>query len=465
MVRGLGLSDFDEIVAAIDADASADELLSIPVPPSYRGLTVREQDVSLFDGVPLAERDPARTLRVDPVPVPQLAPDEALIAVMASAINYNTVWSAFFSPVPTFAFLKRNGRRSAAWRRHDLPYHVLGSDAAGVVVRVGDGVSRWKPGDRVVVNGAYIDFEDAAAHTDAMLCADTCAWGYETNFGGLGELCVARATQLMPKPDHLTWEEAACNGVCNGTAYRELVSENGARMKQGDVVLIWGGSGGLGGYAVQYALNGGAYPVAVVSSPERAQLVRSLGCDRVIDRVEEGFRFFDGDRIDTRELKRFRDRVRELTGGEDPDITFEHTGRETFAASVYVTRRGGTVVTCASTSGYEHTYDNRYLWMGLKRIVGTHIANLREATEANRLLARGAIHPTLSRSFPLDDAIGAVQLVRRNEHNGKVGVLCLAPEEGLGVRDDALRARHLDAIMRFRSLPAAVDGSVPVAAG
>ena len=155
---------------------------------------------------------------------------------------------------------------------------------------------------------------------------------------------------------------------------------------------------------------------------------------------------------DPKEWKRFGARIRELTGGEDPDIVFEHPGRETFGASVYVTKRGGTIVTCASTSGFMHEYDNRYLWMNLKRIVGSHFANYREAWEANRLIAKGVIHPTLSRVYPLTETGQAAFDVHRNLHQGKVGVLCLAPEEGLGVRDAELREVHLTDINRFRGV-------------
>jgi crotonyl-CoA reductase len=262
-----------------------------------------------------------------------------------------------------------------------------------------------------------------------------------------------KSNQLMPKPGHLTWEEAACPGLVNSTAYRQLVSHNGARMKQGDVVLIWGASGGLGSYATQFALNGGGTPVCVVSSPEKAEICRRMGADLVIDRSAEGYRFWSDEHTqDTREWKRFGARVRELTGGEDPDIVFEHPGRETFGASVFVVKRGGTVVTCASTSGFWHEYDNRYLWMNLKRIVGSHFANYREAWEANRLIAKGAIHPTLSKSYPLAETGQAAYDVHRNLHQGKVGVLCLAPQEGLGVTDPELRERHVVAINRFRNI-------------
>ena len=233
-----------------------------------------------------------------------------------------------------------------------------------------------------------------------MLDPEQRIWGFETNFGGLAEIALVKSNQLMPKPAHLTWEEAASPGLVNSTAYRQLVSRNGAGMKQGDNVLIWGASGGLGGYATQFALNGGATPVCVVSSAEKAEICRRMGAELIIDRRAEDFRFWKDEHTqDPKEWRRFGKRIRELTGGEDVDIVFEHPGRETFGASVFAARKGGTIVTCASTSGYMHEYDNRYLWMNLKRIIGSHFANYREAWEANRLIAKGAIHPTLSQGL------------------------------------------------------------------
>ncbi|MDP9797340.1 crotonyl-CoA reductase [Catenuloplanes nepalensis] len=444
----------DAIMAADGARDPAAELAAIgaiPIPESYRGMAVRAGDVSMFDGMAAHDKDPRKALHLQEVPTPALGPGEALIAVMASAINYNTVWTSIFEPVPTFGFLRRYGRLSDLTRRHDLPYHVVGSDAAGVVLRTGPGVTRWRAGDEVVAHCLSVELEDAAGHDDTMLDPQQRIWGFETNFGGLAEMAVVKSNQLMPKPAHLSWEEAASPGLVNSTAYRQLVSRHGARMKQGDVVLIWGASGGLGSYAVQMALHGGAIPVCVVSSPAKAELCRRMGAELVIDRSAEGYRFWtDADEQDPREWRRFGERIRGLTGGEDPDIVFEHPGRETFGASVYVAKRGGTVVTCASTSGYQHEFDNRYLWMNLKRIVGSHFANYREAWEANRLVALGRIHPTVSRTYPLEQTGQAAFEVHRNRHQGKVGVLCLAPAEGLGIRDPEFRAPHEAAINRFR---------------
>jgi crotonyl-CoA reductase len=440
----------DEICQAILAGEYA-AAASMPVPTSYRAVTVHADDAEMFEGMLLRDRDPRKSLHLDEVPTPELGPGEAMVAVMASAINYNTVWSALFEPIPTFTFLRRYGRSNPLAKRHDLPYHVVGSDLSGVVLRVGPGVHAWKPGDEVVAHCLSVELEGPDGHNDAMLDAEQRIWGYETNFGGLAEIALVKSTQLMPKPGHLTWEEAASLGLVNSTAYRQLVSRNGADMKQGDVVLIWGASGGLGSYATQYALNGGAIPVCVVSSPEKAEVCRAMGAQHVIDRSADDYRFWkDAHHQDPKEWRRFGARIRDLTGGEDPDIVFEHPGRETFGASVYVARRGGTIVTCASTSGYEHQFDNRYLWMNLKRVIGTHFANYREAWEANRLVAKGHIHPTLSTSYPLEQAGQAARDLHLNTHQGKVGVRVMAPSEGLGVRDRELRERHLSAINRFR---------------
>ncbi|WP_410641819.1 crotonyl-CoA carboxylase/reductase [Amycolatopsis sp. lyj-346] len=444
------MTQLGEIQQAILTGESA-AVGSLPVPESYRGVTVHADEVDMFEGLESRDKDPRKSLHVDDVPVPELGPGEALVAVMASAINYNTVWTSIFEPIPTFKFLKKYGKLSPLAKRHDLPYHVVGSDLSGVVLRTGVGVHNWKPGDEVVAHCLNVELESPDGHNDTMLDTEQRIWGFETNFGGLAEIALVKANQLMPKPDHLTWEEAASPGLVNSTAYRQLVSRNGADMKQGDVVLIWGASGGLGSYATQYALNGGAIPVCVVSSPEKAAICRKLGAELIIDRNAEGYKFWKNDaEQDPKEWQRFGAKIRELTGGEDPDIVFEHPGRETFGASVYAARKGGTIVTCASTSGFMHQYDNRYLWMNLKRIIGSHFANYRESWEANRLIAKGLIHPTLSKTYALEETGQAALDVHRNAHQGKVGVLALAPQEGLGVRDEEKRAKHLEGINAFR---------------
>ena len=429
-----------EILAAALDGAPGDVLEGLPMPESYRAAYVRREDATMFEGVASHDKDPTKSIVVGEVPLPDLAPDEAYVAVMASSINFNTVWTSIFEPLSTFGFLDRLGRESIWGARHAIDHHVIGSDAAGVVLRVGSAVRRWRPGDKVTVHCNYVDDQDPTAHDDSMLAVNQRIWGFETNFGGLADVAVVKANQLMPKPAHLTWEEAAVNALCNSTAYRMLVSHNGAPVTQGDTVLIWGATGGLGSYAVQYVLNGGGTPVGVVSSTSRAELLRELGCDRVLDRAAKGYRFWaDEHTQDESEWRRFGADVRAL-GGADPDIVFEHPGRQTMGASVFVCKRGGTIVTCAATTGYMVEYDNRHLWMKLKTIKGSHFSNYREAWHANQLVCEGRIVPPLSAVYPLDQVGEAALQVHRNLAEGKLGVLCLAPTEGLGIDDPELRA-------------------------
>ena len=428
---------------------------ALAVPESTRAVTVHADEVDMFEGVASADKDPRKSLHIEDVPIPEPGPNEALVATMASSINFNTVWSSIFEPLPTFKFLERHAKRSPWDARHNLPYHVLGSDGAGVVLRVGPGVTMFKPGDAVTIHCNYVDMQSPAGHNDSMLDPDQRIWGFETNFGGLAEVSLVRANQLMPKAEHLSWEEAASMPLVNSTAYRMLVSPNGYQIKQGDIVLVWGAVGGLGGFALQYVLNAGAYPIAVVSSEEKAKLAQTVGARWVINRKAEGYKFWtDDNKPDSREMRRFGKRIRDMTGGEDVDVVFEHPGRQTFGASVFVAKPGGAIVTCASTSGFRHEFDNRYLWMNKKRIIGSHFANYAEAWAANRLVGKRAIHPLMSETQSLDNVGDAAWRVHKNRALGKIGILCLADSEGQGVLDEEGRARHIGQINLYRNAAA-----------
>jgi crotonyl-CoA reductase len=421
------------MVEALADGASPERLAECELPSTYVAAHLLSEDETIFEGKD--DRDVRRSLRVGEVPRPELAPDEVLLAVMASAINYNTVWSAMFEPVPTFRFLESLGRRGGWDARHDLPHHVVGSDASGVVVDVGAAVRGWSIGARVVVYPCAIDYQDPLSQVDGMLASDQRAWGFETNFGGLAHFAVVKANQLIAKPRHLTWEEAACNTLCAMTAYRMLVSPRGAQLKQGDLALVWGAGGGLGAYAIQLIRGGGGIAIGVVGSARKALLLEGLGCDLVLRRDELGL-----DGLGEVEMgKRVGAEIRRHFG-EDPHMVFEHVGRETFGASVYLVRRGGIVITCGSSTGYLHQYDNRRLWMRLKRVIGSHAANWQEACEVSRLIEMGRVVPALSKVFPLERVGEAAREVQLNRHVGKVGVLCLAEREGLGVEDPELRA-------------------------
>jgi crotonyl-CoA reductase len=160
----------EEIRAAVlSGSATPEDYAQLPLPDSYRAVTVHADEVGMFEGQTTREKDPRKSLHLDDVPLPELGPGEALVAVMASAINYNTVWTSIFEPVPTFAFLRKYGRLSELTKRHDLPYHIIGSDLSGVVLRTWAVVNKWKPGDEVVAHCQSVELEDAAGHNDTML--------------------------------------------------------------------------------------------------------------------------------------------------------------------------------------------------------------------------------------------------------------------------------------------------------
>src|SRR5258706_15337396 len=161
-------NEIEAIRNAIVTGAPADELAALPLPATVRGALVKADEVEMFAGLVSEEKDPRKSTHVEQFPLPELAPDEAFVAVMASAINFNTVWTSIFEPLPTFGFLKRLVRESVWGKRHDQPFHVIGSDASGVVLRVGSAGRNWKPGDVATVDCLHIADQDRAPDDDSL---------------------------------------------------------------------------------------------------------------------------------------------------------------------------------------------------------------------------------------------------------------------------------------------------------
>jgi crotonyl-CoA carboxylase/reductase len=364
--------------------------------------------------------EPQDAMQLETVPVPEPGPGEVLVRVMAAGVNYNGVWAAMGKPVSIFRYTGDD-------------FHIAGSDASGIVAAVGPGVRRWKPGDEVVVHCNQSCGECPECNgLDPMACAEQKIWGYETNWGSFAEYAKVQAQQLVPKPKHLSWEEAASYALVYFTAYRMLVDQ--AEVKAGDAVLVWGAGGGLGSMGLQICRLYGADAIAVVSSDDKSDLCQRLGARAVIDRREFGLVGDDG-HPDVAEMKRFGKAIRAATGGRDPDIVFEHVGAATFPTSVFVCRTFGKVVICGATSGFSLSFDVRYLWMRQKSIIGSHFANAYQATRANELIIQRKIMPVLSRTFPWSECPAPHQMMRENAHLGKMVVLVGAAEPGLGATE------------------------------
>jgi crotonyl-CoA carboxylase/reductase len=317
----------------------------------------------------------------------------------------------------------------------EFGHHIGGSDASGIVWKVGEGVTRWKVGDEVIIHCNMASYEDVAVTVDPMTAPTQRIWGYETTWGSFAQFTKVQAQQLIPKPQNLTWEEAASYGLVYFTAYRMLVTR--CNIQAGDRVLIWGAAGGLGVFAVQLCKAAGAQAVGVVSSEEKGELVKQLGAVDYINRDEFKGMMRKGGETPEEEKARFKAsqafsrRVAELLG-DQPDIVFEHVGKATFPTSVLTVKPFGKVVICAGTTGYQLDFDVRYLWMRQKEILGSHFANAYECNKANMLIEQGLIRPVLWRTMGFEGVAEAHQLMKENKHLGKISILVGAEEEGLG---------------------------------
>ncbi len=354
---------------------------------------------------------PAAAMQAELLDVPDVGPNEVLVYVMSAGVNYNGVWASLGEPLSPLDVHK-----------HDN--HVAGSDASGVVWKVGSGITTWKPGDEVVIHCNQSCGECHHCNGGSpMLCRSQRIWGYETTHGSFAQFCKVQGQQLLPKPKHLTWAEAGCYMLVYATAWRMLYGHPPHTLKPAMNVLIWGASGGLGTMAIQICKAAGANPIAVVSSASKGEYCLQLGAKAYINRKDfdcwgklpdpsdpEGYRDY------IRRVRKFGKAIWDITGKVDVDIVFEHPGEQTFPVSCYVVRRGGMVVFCAGTTGYNLTFDARYVWMRQKRIQGSHFASKHDADEANHLVMDQKIHTGLSQSFSFAETSVPHELMIDNKH-------------------------------------------------
>jgi crotonyl-CoA carboxylase/reductase len=384
------------------------------------------------------EGEPKDAFQLEEIEVPEPAAFEVIVRVMAAGVNFNNVWAALGKPVSVFGY----------GDHPEYGHHIGGSDASGVVWKVGPGVTRWQPGDEVVIHCNQASYEDVEVHgLDPLAAPSQKIWGYETTWGSFAQFTKVQAQQLLPKPAALAWEEAASYGLTYFTAYRMLLDR--AKLQAGHKVLIWGAAGGLGVFATQLCKAAGAECVGVVSSEDKGKLVEQLGATGYINRGEFAGMMRTGTESPEEEKARFKvsrdfaKRVKDILG-DSPDIVFEHVGKATFPTSVFTVKPFGKVVICGATSGYNLDFDVRYLWMRQKEILGSHFANAYECMRANALIDEGKIRPVLWRTMPFDGVADAHQLMHENKHLGKIAILVGAESEGEGRTAEGPGAIHAE---------------------
>ena len=380
---------------------------------------------------------PEDAMQLEVLPTPEVDSHEVLILVMAAGVNYNGVWAALGIPISPFD-------------SHKAEYHIAGSDASGIVWKVGSRVTRWKVGDEVVVHCNQDDGDDEECNGgDPMFSSSQRIWGYETPDGSFSQFTVVQAQQVMERPRHLTWEESACYTLTLATAYRMLFGHRPHILRPGHNVLVWGASGGLGSMAIQLIATAGANAIGVISDESKRDFVMSLGAKGVINRKDfdcwgqlppvtdvEGYKDY------MKRCRPFGKAIWDITGkGVDVDFVFEHPGEATFPVSCFVVKRGGMVVFCAGTTGYNLTMDARFVWMRQKRIQGSHFANLKQSSQANKLVIERRVDPCMSEVFSWEDIPRAHTKMWNNEHKpGNMAVLVSAMVPGMRTVEDAREA-------------------------
>lgn len=379
------------------------------------------------------EPDKAFLEEVVDTPIP--GPTEVLVLVMAAGVNYNGVWAGLGKPISPF-----DG--------HGAPYHIAGSDASGIVWAVGEKVTRWKVGDEVVIHCNQDDGDDEDCNGgDPMYSTSQRIWGYETPDGSFAQFTSVQQQQLMPRPRHLTWEAAACYTLTLATAYRMLFGHAPHDLKPGQHVLVWGASGGLGSYAIQLAKVVGAKAIGVISDESKRDFVMDLGASGVINRKEFNC-WGQMPTVNTpeygdwfKEARKFGKAIWDIWGkGVNPDIVFEHPGESTFPVSNLVCKKGGMVVICAGTTGFNLTFDVRYTWMHQKRLQGSHFAHLKQASAANQLMIDGKLDPCMSECLEWNELPEAHMKMMRNEHlPGNMSILVQAPHTGLSTFEETVK--------------------------
>jgi NADPH:quinone reductase-like Zn-dependent oxidoreductase len=320
---------------------------------------------------------------VDRIPEPEPAPGEALVRMHASALNRIDVWIRLGKP------------------SRPKP-HTLGADGAGVVEALGPGTEGPAPGTPVVINpGLFCGICEACLRGQQSLCERFAVLGEHVP-GTHADYCVVPVRSLHPKPEPLSFAEAAAYPLVFATAWRMLMTR--ARLVPGEWILVWGAGSGVGSAAVTLASSLGARVIATASRDEVLAVARERGAHATINHRSD----------DVLEA------VRELTDGRGADVVYEHVGADTWATSIEALRRGGRlVITGATTGGNPPARLHRIFWKQLD-VLGSTMAGDSEFRAVTRLFAQGRIRPLVDSVRPLEEVQAAQRRLEAGEQNGKL---------------------------------------------
>lgn len=328
-------------------------------------------------------------LKLTEVPDPQIKPNEVLVEVRACALNHLDVWA----------------RKGLPGIKIPLP-HILGNDIAGVVRDVGELVTWVSAGDEVMLHPGVScgHCSECLAGRDNM-CDQYDIIGYGRD-GGYAELVAAPAVNAIPKPKNLSWEEAAALPLVTLTAWHMLVAR--AQVRPGEDVLVQAAGSGVGSAGIQIAKLHGARVIATASSAEKLAKARELGADESVNYTREDW----------------HEEVRRLTNGRGVDVVFEHTGAATWPGSILSLKKGGRLVTCGATSGFDARTDLRHVFYRHLTILGSMMGSKADLLAAMKFVESGQIRAVVDRILPLAEAAKAHELM---EDRAQFGKLVLMP--------------------------------------
>ena len=319
------------------------------------------------------------------VPEPEIADDEVLVRVKACALNHLDLWIRGGLPGIKFP----------------LP-HILGSDISGVVERVGRVVRNTSPGDEVMLAPGLSCMHCVYCLSGRdNLCSEYNSIGYRT-FGGYAEFVKVPSANVLPKPPNVSFVEAASFPLVFLTAWHMLVDR--VSLRQGETLLVHAAGSGVGIAAIQIGKLLGARVFATASTNEKLEKARALGADECINYQEQDF----------------LDQVRKLTNKRGVDVVFEHTGEATWEKSVRSLTKGGRLVTCGATSGYQGNLDIRYLFSRQISLHGSYMGSKCELMEVAKFFADGRLKAVVDRTFPLASAADAHRALKSRAQFGKI---------------------------------------------
>jgi alcohol dehydrogenase len=311
-------------------------------------------------------------------PVPEAIDGHVVIRVRASSFNYHDVFTV----------------RGMPGIKVPLPV-IIGLDMAGEITEIGGGVAGWKPGDRVLVNPV----NKKKGLMGEMLD------------GGMAEYCLVAADQLVRMPDGVSFEQAASLPVAYGTAHRMLITHN--TVKQGDRVIVLGASGGVGTGCVLLAKMLGAEVIACASSDEKLRALKDMGADEVVDYTKVDWSKWAVEKFG-------KPQRRSYEGGVDVVVNF--TGGDTWVPSLRCLKRGGKLLVCGATAGYDPKEDLRYVWSFEIEIKGSNSFYDEDLAGLMTLIQEGKIKPVIDKVLPLEEAREGLRLIQDREVIGKVVV-------------------------------------------